>query len=156
MGGEPVAGQLGGACQGPRLLEQMCGTLNDAEVRFAPHLLSGLAVEAENDGVLAADDESGGRTHGPEAGTGEIRPATSGHDRRDVSLGRRGSSKCGGRTGAGAEKSKWQLFRRSNSRVAMLASLSTDATYRLRELCRLLPLPCAKTTSPIGSSGTYR
>jgi len=41
----------------------------------------------------------------------------------------------------------------------MPASLRTDATYRLRELCLLLlllPLPCAKSTIPIGSSGTFR
>ena len=36
------------------------------------------------------------------------------------------------------------------------ARCSTSATYRLRGLCRLLPLPCTKTTRPSGCSGTVR
>ena len=42
---------------------------------------------------------------------------------------------------------------RSNSSVPRPASLSTEATYRLRGLCRLLPLPCTNTTMPGAFSG---
>ncbi|WP_323139421.1 hypothetical protein [Streptomyces sp. NBC_01549] len=35
-----------------------------------------------------------------------------------------------------------------------LVRFSPAATNRLRGLCRLLPLPCANTTTPIESSGT--
>ena len=45
---------------------------------------------------------------------------------------------------------------KSNSRVASPARLSTSATYRLRGLCLLLPLPCANTTMPLGFSGIVR
>ena len=43
---------------------------------------------------------------------------------------------------------------RSNSRVPRPARLSTSATYRLRALCRPLPLPCANSTNPDASLGT--
>ena len=42
---------------------------------------------------------------------------------------------------------------RSNSRVASPARFNTSATYRLRGLWRLLPLPCANTTIPVGVLG---
>ena len=42
---------------------------------------------------------------------------------------------------------------RSNSRVASPALFNTSATYRLRGLCLLLPLPCANTTIPVACSG---
>ncbi|CPA90458.1 Uncharacterised protein [Mycobacterium tuberculosis] len=45
---------------------------------------------------------------------------------------------------------------KSNNSVANPAPVKTSATYRLRILCRLLPLPCAKTTIPLGFSGTVR
>jgi hypothetical protein len=45
---------------------------------------------------------------------------------------------------------------RSSSSVASLASLSVSATYRLRGLWRLLPLPWAKIATPVASSGTTR
>ena len=38
----------------------------------------------------------------------------------------------------------------------MPASFRTAATYRLRGLCMLLPLPWTKTTMPGASSGTVR
>ena len=45
---------------------------------------------------------------------------------------------------------------KSNSSVASPAWFKTSATYRLRGLCLLLPLPCAKTTMPVGCSGMVR
>src|SRR3981081_1101468 len=45
---------------------------------------------------------------------------------------------------------------RSINRVAGFASLSTRATYRLRGLCRLLPLPWANSTIARDSSGRVR
>ena len=45
---------------------------------------------------------------------------------------------------------------RSNSRVASPVSCRAEATARLRGLCRLLPLPWAKTTTPAAPAGTER
>ena len=45
---------------------------------------------------------------------------------------------------------------RSSSSVANPPSTRTFATARLRRLKRLLPLPCAKTTSPAALSGSTR
>jgi hypothetical protein len=45
---------------------------------------------------------------------------------------------------------------RSASKVANPAALSARATWRLRGLKRLLPLPCANSTSPRGASGKLR
>src|SRR5581483_9314826 len=45
------------------------------------------------------------------------------------------------------------VVRRSNSRVPRPASCSTRATYWLRGLWRLLPLPCANSTTPWPSGG---
>src|SRR5205823_1177196 len=45
---------------------------------------------------------------------------------------------------------------RSTSSVASVASLRTRATWRLRGLSRLLPLPCANSTTPRASSGRAR
>lgn len=45
---------------------------------------------------------------------------------------------------------------RSKSSVAKPASFNSRATQRLRQLCRLLPLPCAKSTSPRAAAGTLR
>ena len=45
---------------------------------------------------------------------------------------------------------------RSNNSVANPARCSTPATYRLRGLCRLLPLPCTNTTRPRAPAGTVR
>ena len=46
--------------------------------------------------------------------------------------------------------------RRSNNRVPRPARFSTRATKRLRVLWRLLPLPCAKTTTPTAFFGRSR
>src|SRR5438105_594342 len=46
--------------------------------------------------------------------------------------------------------------RRSTSNVAKRARLSISATWRLRGLKRLLPLPCAKRTTPRASAGVLR
>src|SRR4030088_2316560 len=45
---------------------------------------------------------------------------------------------------------------RSIKRVARFASLSIRATWRLRGLCLLLPLPCANSTTPRAFSGRLR
>src|SRR5690606_35989211 len=45
---------------------------------------------------------------------------------------------------------------KSKRSVAKPASFSASATSRLRRLCRLLPLPWAKTTMPVASGGTAR
>ena len=45
---------------------------------------------------------------------------------------------------------------RSSRSVPSPASLRTDATNWLRGLCRPLPLPCAKTTTPCAWPGTMR
>ena len=50
-----------------------------------------------------------------------------------------------------ARSSSSSAVSRSNSSVPSPASFSTPATYRLRGLCRLLPLPWAKTTMPRGA-----
>lgn len=45
---------------------------------------------------------------------------------------------------------------KSKSSVASPASWRMLATYRLRGLCRVLPLPCAKMTSPRAFGGIVR
>src|SRR6185312_4192394 len=45
---------------------------------------------------------------------------------------------------------------KSNRTVASPVSFRTSATYRLRGLCLLLPLPCAKTTIPVDCFGIVR
>ena len=45
---------------------------------------------------------------------------------------------------------------RSSSSVARPSSFSLRATYWLRGLCRLLPVPCAKRTTPRARSGSAR
>src|SRR5882672_10122753 len=45
---------------------------------------------------------------------------------------------------------------KSNRTVASPVSFRTSATYRLRGLCLLLPLPCAKTTIPVDCFGIMR
>ena len=45
---------------------------------------------------------------------------------------------------------------KSNSKVPKPASFSCSATWRLRGLCLLLPLPCTNTTMPVAPAGTVR
>src|SRR5215216_4187677 len=65
-----------------------------------------------------------------------------------------GMSKRNSRVNWSIESSS--VVRRSRSSVARPASPSDSATWRLRELRRLLPLPCAKMTRPNASDGIRR
>ena len=55
-----------------------------------------------------------------------------------------------------ARSSSSSVVRRSKSSVAKPASLSASATWRLRGLSRLEPLPWAKITRPAAGSGSRR
>ena len=55
-----------------------------------------------------------------------------------------------------ARSSSSSGVRRSKSKVPRPSRLSAEPTKRLRGLCLLLPLPWAKTTRPLGDSGTVR
>jgi hypothetical protein len=147
MRDEPVAGQVRGDPEGPRLLEQVARAGDDDDAVLAAQPGRSCLVEFQHLLVVTSDDQQGGRTDTLEPWTGQVRPTAPRHDGDDVGVRCGGRPECGRRAGAGAEEPH---------RKAAETRLSPDPGHRLRGLCRLLPLPCTNTTSPVGRSGTVR
>src|SRR5512133_1254261 len=105
---EPVAGQGSNAVEGPGLLEQVSGAEDDLQARLAAQPPLREAVEAQDLGVAAADDEQRGGSDACQHVAGEVGASAARDDRANALRALGGRDERGGRACAGPEAADWQ------------------------------------------------
>jgi hypothetical protein len=100
---KPISGQFGRGLKGVVLFEEMGGAGDDGEAALAAELCQRLAIEVEDDVILAAYDEQSGSGYRGEPRTGKVGAAASGHHGGDLGVRFAGGPQGGGSSGAGTE-----------------------------------------------------
>ena len=83
VGAEPAGSQPRDLIQGAWLLEQVSSARDDGQFVRACQLVLGLAVEAEDGFIVAADDEQRGRPYRAKSRASQVWPPAAGDDRCD-------------------------------------------------------------------------